>query len=375
MSLLNNIFVQDPNPSWIKINNVGIGESHKYGYKVYTNLNIGDLLTTVSKDSNVVCVVYQWSTGIAYTKSGFNLSLNGDVSSAPGYTTFVLKSKISKFYNGNIVPVVPIVPVTTTTNIISPYSMNSGMIQSALSSVTSFKPSFTFCFWNANGWDCGDPSTSDLSSVVNNGGKIMISFGGAAGCASQTGINNSGGELGLQGYSAQQLMQSYLKPIQQYNFTYADFDIEAGIEMDSSTYSVRNDALVLLQQQMPSLKISFTVAGNLGAQPMIQDAINKGLKIDCLRLMLMDYMVQVDLVSTCIQNLQQAHTMFPNLNLGFIPLLGLDDQSINTYTLANHQQIISQIKSNNMSYVNTFSYWELHGDPNFEYLQAYSVVA
>lgn len=32
LSLLNNFFVQDPNPNWVKIDSVAIGESKIYGY-------------------------------------------------------------------------------------------------------------------------------------------------------------------------------------------------------------------------------------------------------------------------------------------------------------------------------------------------------
>lgn len=364
VNLLGNSFQQDPNPLWVKINNVAIGDSHQYGYKIIQNTNIGQLLNYALSDSNIVCVVYNWATGTAYTKIGFNLNVNSDSNSAPGYTTFIVKSKISNFYKSSN----PQPQQQQQTRLISPYSMGSELILNAMNSV-SFKVAFTLAFWNSNGWDCGDPDPNVLNNVINNGGQIIISFGGSAGCSSSTGINGSGGEPALSGGTPQQVMQRYLQPLKQYNVHYADFDIEGNYETDVSSYQLRNSAIVLLQQQIPGLKVSFTVPGNFGAVNMIKDALNKGVQIDCIRLMAMDWCAQVDMVSTAINCITSAHSQFPNMNFGYIPLLGLDDQSINTYTLQNHQNIINQLK--NLPYVTTLSYWELHLDSNFTYLQAY----
>ena len=84
----------------IKINNVAIGESHQFGYNTESSINgdIGSLLTKLMKDPKVVIVIYNWNTGVAYTKSGFNLNISSDIQQANGYTTFVLKSKIIEDY-------------------------------------------------------------------------------------------------------------------------------------------------------------------------------------------------------------------------------------------------------------------------------------
>jgi mannan endo-1,4-beta-mannosidase len=99
VNLLNNFFVQDPNPNWIKIDGVAIGESNKYGYtSINSNGDIGGLLNKLSQDPNVCCVVYNWSNYIGYVKTGFNLNVSSDYKLANGYTTFVLKSKIPSYY-------------------------------------------------------------------------------------------------------------------------------------------------------------------------------------------------------------------------------------------------------------------------------------
>ena len=105
ISLLGQTFVQDPNPLFVKINGVAIGESSQFGYNTLTNMNITSLLFQAIQDSNVVCIVYNWTSGVGYLKSGFNLSVSSDSKLAPGYTTFVLNSKVSHFYK----PIPPVV--------------------------------------------------------------------------------------------------------------------------------------------------------------------------------------------------------------------------------------------------------------------------
>ena len=96
--LLNSVFEQDPNQDWIKINNVAVGESRMYSYNEYNSKDIGGLLNRLKGDNNITCVVYNWNTGVGYAKTGFNISNSGDYKTASGYTTFILKSKISQFY-------------------------------------------------------------------------------------------------------------------------------------------------------------------------------------------------------------------------------------------------------------------------------------
>ena len=97
-TLLGSVFEQDPNPDWVKINNVAVGETSMYGYNEYNSKDIGALLNRLKQDTNIVCIVYNWDTGVAYAKTGFNLSNVGDYKIVSGYTTFILKSKISQYY-------------------------------------------------------------------------------------------------------------------------------------------------------------------------------------------------------------------------------------------------------------------------------------
>lgn len=376
VNLFGNTFEQDPKPEWLKINNVGIGESRKYGYSEEdSHGDIGALLDRLRNDPNVVVVIYDWNTNKAFVKLGFNLDKSHDIKQLNGYTSFVLKNKVSSFYkkDSKPEPKPEPKPKPNSDTRVSVYVMpGSNLMQNAIWNLP-FKPSFTIAFWNSKGWDCGDPDVNIMAEVRKNGGELTISFGGAAGCESATGVRGSGGEPALAGGTPYEIMKRYADPIKRYNFNYADFDIEGKFNEDYNTYSLRNQAIVLLQKEFPNLKISFTVMGWIDPSVnMIKDALNRGVKIDSLNLMTMNYGPPQDLVQPCLNSLEIAHKIFPTLNIGFIPLLGLDDPKINTYTLQNHRQILSTIKTKNMSYVKTFSYWCLNIDDNLKYLREYA---
>ena len=92
-SVAGGVFEVDPKAEWIKINNVVLGESPKYGYTSYQSKDIGGLLDSVVKDSRVVVLIYEWSTGKAFAKSGFEVNNTQDCFAKTGYTSFVVKSR------------------------------------------------------------------------------------------------------------------------------------------------------------------------------------------------------------------------------------------------------------------------------------------
>ena len=98
--LLGSQILQSENPDWNKINGVVMGESERFSYKVLRSRDIVTLLNTLSsdsRDSTVTCVLYNWRTGVAYIKSGFDITDKGDYSRNIEYTTFILNNKIMEF--------------------------------------------------------------------------------------------------------------------------------------------------------------------------------------------------------------------------------------------------------------------------------------
>jgi mannan endo-1,4-beta-mannosidase len=88
------VFEADAKPEWIKINNVVLGETPKYGYSSYQSKDIGGLLDQVVKDSRVVVLIYEWSTGKAFAKTGFEINNTKDCVAKSGYTSFVVKARV-----------------------------------------------------------------------------------------------------------------------------------------------------------------------------------------------------------------------------------------------------------------------------------------
>ena len=113
-SLLGSPFIQDTKFEWIKINGVVMGESKRFGYKSVQSRDIGGLLDNLITDPNVTCVLYNWQTGNAYTKTGFNLNDSSDYNHNSSYTTFIVKNKISQFIQPQPVPPQPPQPTQPT---------------------------------------------------------------------------------------------------------------------------------------------------------------------------------------------------------------------------------------------------------------------
>jgi mannan endo-1,4-beta-mannosidase len=88
-SLRGSPFLQDPKPEWIKINSVVMGESPEFGYKTFWSKDIGNLLDSLVPDDNITCVLYNWNTGYAYTKTNFDLNNMNDSKYNSDYTTFI----------------------------------------------------------------------------------------------------------------------------------------------------------------------------------------------------------------------------------------------------------------------------------------------
>jgi mannan endo-1,4-beta-mannosidase len=94
-SLLGNKFIQDTNANFIKIDNVAVGDSQKYGYDTKKGV-IGEMINIALGDPKIVVVIYDWSSNTGYFKSGFDIDDNADSKSVPGFTSYIVKSRISR---------------------------------------------------------------------------------------------------------------------------------------------------------------------------------------------------------------------------------------------------------------------------------------
>lgn len=127
--------------------------------------------------------------------------------------------------------------------------------------------------------DIGSGYYSDyIAKVRSNGGKLICSFGGAA-----------GSELATVVTDVKELFLKYKAVIDFYKFDSIDFDIEGGAVGDLKANCRRAQAIQMLKDYMPHLQISLTL-------PVSPSGLDKGcLEIvkqtpcDLVNIMAMDY--------------------------------------------------------------------------------------
>jgi hypothetical protein len=103
-----------------------------------------------------------------------------------------------------------------------------------------------------------------------------------------------GQELAWALKDAKALVPAYQRVIDQYNFTYLDFDIEGAALNDAVANDARNNALVTLRKNNPKIKISYTLPVlpdglTLDGVNLLKSIVKAGLVVDRINLMTMDY--------------------------------------------------------------------------------------
>ncbi|WP_371598046.1 cellulose binding domain-containing protein [Streptomyces sp. NBC_00564] len=128
-----------------------------------------------------------------------------------------------------------------------------------------------------------DGVASQIGALRAKGGDVRVSFGGA-----------SGSELATTCSSADALATAYGKVVDTYDLTKVDFDVEGGALPDTAANTRRAQAIAKLQQQHPSLDVSFTLP--VMPEGLTQDGVNllsnaksNGVSIDTVNIMAMDY--------------------------------------------------------------------------------------
>ncbi|WP_406352454.1 cellulose binding domain-containing protein [Streptomyces sp. NBC_00658] len=128
-----------------------------------------------------------------------------------------------------------------------------------------------------------DGVASQIGALRAKGGDVRVSFGGA-----------SGSELATTCSSADALATAYGKVVDAYDLTKVDFDVEGGALPDTAANTRRAQAIAKLQQQHPSLDVSFTLP--VMPEGLTQDGVNllsnaksNGVSIDTVNIMAMDY--------------------------------------------------------------------------------------
>jgi chitinase len=173
-----------------------------------------------------------------------------------------------------------------------------------------------------------------INTLRENGGDIIISFGGA-----------SGQPLAYTAADENELFNAYKTVIDSYQISSLDFDIEGMFVAHPSSIERRSKAMKLLQQAYPGLQISLTLpvmpTGLTGdGINVIKQALLQNVDISLINLMTMDYGGDGDMGDNAISALNATFTQIKNLyqeqgltlpdsaiwrKLGATPMIGQND--------------------------------------------------
>lgn len=204
------------------------------------------------------------------------------------------------------------------------------------------------------------------------GGDVRVSFGGS-----------SGSELAVACTTLTDLEESYQSVIDTYNLTHLDFDIEGQTLKDTAASKRRNLVLAALQRRAAQagwqLSISYTLPVEVTglsqtSLDLLRDAIQDSVRITTINLMTMDYysasapgdqMGQnaIDAASSVFRQLQQLYPARSASQLwwmlGLTPMIGVNDDPDEVFTLQDAQQIVSFAEERQISLL---SFWSLGRD-------------
>ncbi len=206
--------------------------------------------------------------------------------------------------------------------------------------------------------------SSDVSSFLNAGGKLILSFGGADGTYLEAVCSQSG-------------MYNLIKSVIDSHGIHAiDFDIEGSQLTQRSLDTVRNGAIKQLQQTYPDLYVSFTLP--VAPNGLTSDGINllkgansAGVKVSVVNIMTMDYglpsstnmgNVAVNSANATFNQLKSIFTGKSDAQLwamiGITPMIGKNDDAEIFYP-SDAQTVADFAKQNG---VGLLAYWALERD-------------
>lgn len=192
-----------------------------------------------------------------------------------------------------------------------------------------------------------------IADFKQNGGDLMISFGGADG----TSLSQY---YAAHNLSAQALADAYGSVATAYGVNHLDFDIEGRALSDTAAVGLQAKALALLQQSHPDIKIWLTLpvlpTGFLpDGTNAVQAALAAGVDIAGINIMAMDYGESAapttgpnakTMGAYAVEAAQSAYAQLTTLyskygrafswgQLGITPIIGVNDITSEVFTLAD----------------------------------------
>jgi hypothetical protein len=218
----------------------------------------------------------------------------------------------------------------------------------------------------------GGKYLSDIASLRALGGDVIPSLGGWS-------ADQGGTEIGDSCKSVASIEAAYEQLVTTYGISRIDMDIEGRSLTKPDGIDRRNKAILLLNQRMPSVTVSYTLpTGRSGLEPsglaVLQNAMANGVRIDYVNPMVFDYYDRgtLPMGQSAINALTGLHAQLAQLLPGKSSaqlwaiegatiMNGLDDypKKTESTSLADAQQLLGFANTNGMS---NLSMWAIQRD-------------
>jgi chitodextrinase len=208
----------------------------------------------------------------------------------------------------------------------------------------------------------GTSMTTTIQGVRNQGGDVIVSFGGS-----------SGAELAQTCTSVSQLQAAYQSVVTRYNLSFIDLDIEGSGSLATDVVDRRNQALAGLAAANPNLKISLTLPVlPTGLIPtglnVITSAVRNSVRVDVVNVMAMDYGSANDNGGNMLLSAEQAAqntrdqiaSAGLNAGIGVTPMIGVNDVSSEVFRLTDATGLVNFANSN--SFIRRLAMWSVNRD-------------
>jgi len=231
---------------------------------------------------------------------------------------------------------------------------------------------FTLAFVNA-GTDCTPvwpgslPVSADefwmknVRKLRREGGDVIIAFGGY-----------DGTELAQVCNNADLLAAAYEQVLEKYKPIALDFDIEHLAIEDQPSIDRRSQALRLIAERNPRVRISLTLPATPAgltdkSMNVLASAIAAGARIDLVNLMTMDYgrfaetkQMGDNAIAAAKAATVQLQRLGMHARLGITPMLGVNDVAGETFTLADAASLTTFAQQN--TNIALLAYWSIGRD-------------
>ena len=219
-----------------------------------------------------------------------------------------------------------------------------------------------------DGGEAMNAFTSQVNTVKNDGGNVIISFGGEP-------DGNTPNEIAQTCTSVSSLTAAYLNVVNTYGITRLDFDIEGSVLSDTAATTRRDQALAALQAEDPAVQVDFTLGvapnglptGTGSEYALLQDAKSAKVKVSVVNIMTMDFYDGQPVLSDAESAAKATASQLAGLYgistsaaygmMGLTPIAGTNDDGA-VFSQANAQSLESFAASNG---VQELAFWEVDG--------------